>query len=299
MHVAFCNRFGAVFNQTFAPGLHLIGPFTNCDHLFVQEQVDSVKDVQCGTVDGIQLVFPQIDVHNILPRDKAHGVYMRAGKDYDKLWIFKLVQFFVGQQCATRTAEELYLTGFNDLDEGLTHDLSNYQENKGTGLLILKTKYHKPTAINSDILRDFAKRAENEALRKALKTKEETIKQENANALNKANGKNDLEAAKAAAEQRVKTLAMDAELTRKQKSAEASRIQGQINNVQSLEKAQNEAQINVALAIAKLEAVKLEAEGNTKLYTQDYKDVKQIEALGKLNKVFYGDAVKDVFRIHK
>lgn len=290
-----CKRWGHVFNITYKPGIHWKDPATQCDHLFCEEQVDSVKNVECGTVDGIQLVFPQIDVHNILPIDKAHSVYMRAGKDYDQLWIFKLVQFFVGQQCATRTAEELYLTGFNDLDEGLTNDLTKYQEDKGTGLVILKTKYHKPTARNSNILDEFKKRAEAKAQRKALVVEEDTIKQQNANALKVAQGKNDLEAAAAAAKQRVKTLAMDAELLRKQKFAESSRVEGQINNLKSLELAENEAKIQLTASQARLEATKLEAEGNAKLYNQDYKDVKRIEALGKLNKVYYGPDVASVF----
>ena len=255
-HVSFCNRFGAVYNKTYHPGLHLKDPFTTCDDLFVQEQVDSVKDVQCGTVDGIQLVFPQIDVHNILPAIKAHGVYMRAGKDYDKLWIFKLVQFFVGQQCAIRTAENISLTGFNDLDEGLITDLTQYQLEKGTGLVILKAKYHKPTAQNSNILDEFKKRAEAQAKRKALVVEEDTINQQNNNALKVAKGINDLDAAAAAARQLVETLALEAIITRKQLAAEAARIEGQTNNLKNLENAENEATIQVKAAEAQLKSTK-------------------------------------------
>ena len=298
-HVSFCDRFGSVFNQTYQPGLHLKDPFMKCHHLFVQEQVDSVEHVQCGTVDGIQLEFPRIDVHNLLPSGEAHSVFLRFGKDYDKLLIFKLVQFFVGQQCATKTAEEIFLTGFNDLDEGLTKDLTDYQEKKKTGIVILKTKYYKPTAKNSAILSDFAKRAENEALRKALKTKEDTIKQENANAIKVAKGKNDLAAAKAAAEQAVQTAAMVAELERKQKAAEAARIEGQTINLRELELAENKAKIQVAAAKAKLKEMKLLAEGNKELLTEAYLEKERAIALGKMNKAFYGTEVGDVFRLHK
>lgn len=296
-HVSFCNRFGAVFNQTYYPGIHWKDPFTTCDHIFAQEQVDSVKNVQCGTVDGIQLVFPQIDVHNILPADNAYGVYMRAGKDYDQLWIFKLVQFFVGQQCAIRTAENISLTGFNDLDEGLTADLTEYQVDKETGLFILKAKYHKPTALNSNILDEFKKRAEAKAKRKALVVEEDTIKQQNNNALKVAKGKNDLEAAKAAAGQRVETLALEADLERKQKAAEAARVEGQSNNLRELELAENKAKIQVEAAKAKLEAMKLEAAGNQKLLTKEYLEKERGANLGKLNKVFYGANIGDVFRL--
>jgi hypothetical protein len=235
----------------------------------------------------------------MLPAQKAYGVFMRAGKDYDKLWIFKLVQFFVGQQCATRTAEEIFLTGFNDLDEGLMKDLVDYQADKQTGLVILKTKYYKPTAKNSAILNDFAKRAEAKAKRKALLAQEDTIKQENANAIKVAKGKNDLAAAKAKAEQLVVTLGLEAELERKQKAAEAARIEGQTVNLRELELAENKAKIQVEAAKAKLEAMKLEAIGNKELLTEPYLEKERTTALGKMNKVFYGPDVGKVFRLHQ
>ena len=78
--------------------------------MLVEEQVDSVQMVECGTKDGITLVFPRIDVHNILPRGKAREMFLRFGHDYDQLTIFKNVKFFTGQICATMTAEEVFLT---------------------------------------------------------------------------------------------------------------------------------------------------------------------------------------------
>ena len=296
-HVTFCNRFGAVFNQTYHPGLHLKDPFTVCVHLEVKEQVDSVQNVQCGTLDGIQLEFPRIDVHNLLPAGEAHSVFLRFGKDYDKLLVFKLVQFFVGQQCATKTAEEIFLTGFNDLDEGLIKDLTDYLLAKGTNFTVLKVKYYKPIAKNSAILSDFAKRAENEALRKALKTKEDTIKQENANAIKVSQGKNDLAAAKAKADQLVVTLALEAELERNQKAAEAARIAGQTENLRELELAENKAKIQVAAAKAKLEEMKLEALGNKELLTPEYRDHARIRAITNNAKIYFGDAIRDVYPV--
>ena len=296
-HVSICNRFGNVFNRTYPPGLHVKDPFTGCHHLFVQEQVDSVQDVHCGTVDGIQLVFPRIDVHNLLPARKAHSVFLRFSDQYDKLLVFKLVQFFVGQQCATRTAEEIFLTGFNDLDEGLTADLTDYQTEKDTGLIILKTKYYKPTAKNSNILGEFAKRAEAKAKRKALLAQEDTIRQENANALKVAKGVNDLAAAKAAAEQDVITEALKAELLRKQKAVEAQRKEAQIKNLIELEQAENKASVRVKQARAELEATELVAKGNEKLLTEAYRDLRRSDALARMNKAYYGANIGDVFRL--
>jgi len=93
----------------------------------------------------------------------------------------------------------------------------------------------------------------------------------------------------------VETLALEAIITRKQLAAEAARIEGQTNNLKNLENAENEATIQVKAAEAQLKATKLQAEGNAKLHTKDYKDIKRIEALGNLNKVFYGPDVSSVF----
>lgn len=265
--------------------------------MFSEEQVDSVQNVQCGTIDGIQLEFPQIDVHNKLPANKACAAFLRAGEDYDQLWVFKLVQFFVAQKCTELTAEEAYLSKFNDFDEYLTNELRNYQIEKETGLIILKTKFYKPIAKNSNILDEFKKRAEAKAERKALLAQEDTIKQKNANALKVDKGQNDLTAAKAKAGQLVVTLGLEAEIERKQKTAEAARVEGQINNLKDLELAENTAKIKVENAKARLEEMKLEAEGNKELLTAEYRDNERTKALGKMNKAYYGDKIGDVFRL--
>ena len=115
---------------------------------------------------------------------------------HDQLTIFKNVKFFTGQICATMTAEEVFLTQFNQLDEQLQELLVKYQTEKVTGIDITKVKFYKPQARNSNILIEFQKRAESEAERQALVAASERIAQENANMIKAAKGQNDLVTAK-------------------------------------------------------------------------------------------------------
>ena len=148
--VTLVTLFGKLDNYTYPPGLHFKNYFSTCHHMEVEEQVDSVKNVKCGTIDGVELEFPEIDVHNRLPAEYARNAYLRAGEDYDKLWVFRQIQFFVGQKCTELTAEQVYLTNFNDFDEYLTNELRKYQKEKETDemLLIIKVfENHLPPAL--------------------------------------------------------------------------------------------------------------------------------------------------------
>jgi hypothetical protein len=297
--VTLVSHFGHLTGNTYTPGLHLKWPFAKVHHFDTEEQVDSVQSVPCGTMDGIMLEIPEIHIHNKLPADKARSAYLRAGSDYDKLWVFRQVKFFVGQKCTELTAEEAYLTKFNDFDEYLTNELKNYQKEKETGLIILKTKFRKPEAKNSDILDEFKKRAEAKAQRKALLAKEDTIKQENSNALKVAKGKNDLDAAQATAQEKIKTLALQAEISRRQQAAEAARIEGQINNLKEFEKAENQAKIEVESAKAKLKAMKFEAEWNKYLLTPEYIELERTKALKPTDKLYFGEQVGNIWKLLK
>lgn len=196
-HVTIFTRMGKVLDGYYEPGVRLQNYlFTSADDILVEEQQDIVPNVECGTKDGITLIFPQIAVHNQLPKEKVHATFKRYGAEYDQLTIFKNVRFFVGQICADLTAEEVYLTKYNSLDEKLQNELILYQEKMETGIEILKVKFYKPLAKDSQILKQFQRRAEGEAERQALLAEQEKILQQNENALSEARGREAIETAK-------------------------------------------------------------------------------------------------------
>jgi hypothetical protein len=235
-HVTIFTRMGKVLPNYYEPGVRFQNYiFTSADDILVEEQEDIVQKVECGTKDGITLIFPKIAVHNKLPKEKVHATFKRYGADYDQLTIFKNVKFFVGQICADLTAEEVYLTKYNSLDEKLQNELKTYQEEMDTGIKILKVKFYKPVAKDSQILNQFQRRAEGEAERQALLAEQEKIKQENANALSEAKGKEEIESAKNKARlEREKAEAVAKAhniLTLKRAEAEGVKILAEVNQL--------------------------------------------------------------------
>jgi len=290
-HVTVSVRLGKVLETVTGPGLSWKTPLTSSWDMLVEEQVDSVQEVECGTKDGITLVFPRIDVHNILPRSKAREMFLRFGHDYDQLTIFKNVKFFTGQICATMTAEEVFLTQFNQLDEQLQELLVKYQTEKSTGIDITKVKFYKPQARNSNILIEFQKRAESEAERQALVAASERIAQENANMIKAAKGQNDLVTAKelavlerdlAAKKNEQEKQAIDLQM--KQEAAEARA------KVVEIEAAADAARIRL-IGKAKADTLLEESEANSKLLTKAYLQKHQQESISKNAKLIIGNEI--------
>ena len=298
-HAGVCKRWGHVFNQTWRPGLYLKHPFSSCDYLRIDEQVDSVFNLQCDTNDAATLIWPRVDVHNRLPFEYVLPVYKQYGKDYDIILINKLISKIMIKICANTTVEKLYLLDFNDVDDKLTNELQLYNNKKKSGLEILMALFReKPNEKGEGkIIQSFKKRKKTKAKKEALKEEEATIQQQTKNQQLVIDGENKVKAANAEAEQRVITAALTAELLRKQQAAESARVEGQINNLKELEKAENEAKILVEAARRTLEAMKLEATGNKELLTLEYRDIERTKALGNNLKIYYGEDVAKVFRI--
>ena len=290
-HVTVYVRLGQVLETVTGPGLSWKTPITSSYDMLVEEQVDSVQAVECGTQDGITLVFPRVDVHNILPRSKAREMFLRFGHDYDQLTIFKNVKFFTGQICATMTAEEVFLTKFNELDELLQELLVKYQTQKDTGIHIAKVKFYKPMARNSNILMEFQKRAESEAERQALLAANERIAQENANKIKVAQGENDLITAQELAVLERKLSAKKSEqnkqkidLEMKQHAAEARA------KVLEIESKAEASKIRM-IAKAKADSLFLEAEANEKLLTAEYLQKHHQDSIAQNAKLIIGNEI--------
>ena len=290
-HVTVSVRLGKVLEVVSGPGLSWKTPLTASYDMLVEEQVDSVQMVECGTKDGITLVFPRIDVHNILPRGKAREMFLRFGHDYDQLTIFKNVKFFTGQICATMTAEEVFLTQFNALDEQLQELLVKYQKEKETGIDITKVKFYKPQARNSNILGEFQKRAESEAERQALVAASERIAQENANMIKVAKGQNDLVTAKEMA-------VLERDLASKKNEQDKQKI----DLLMKQQAAEARAKVVVIEAAAEASRLRLigqanadsllrEAEANEKLLTTAYLQKHQQESVARNAKLIIGNEI--------
>lgn len=291
-HVTVSVKLGRVIEDVSRPGLAFKLPWTSSYDMLVEEQKDSVLEVQCGTSDGITLVFPTIEIHNLLPAEYAREMFLRYGPDYDEMTIFNNVKFFVGQICAGLTAEEVYLKKYNELDEKLNHLLAEYQLNKKTGIQVTKVKFYKPYATGgSTVLKEFQKRAEAEAEREALLAQSKRIEQANENALKTKDGENQLEAAKNRAkiereldDMRGEQQKLEIEMTMTKLKAESQ------VSIKTLS-AESEAQRMRVIGDAKAYSLFKEAEANKLLLTPEYLQLKQTESVLHASKMIIGNDI--------
>jgi len=293
-HVTVSVRLGAVLDGVDGPGFRFKSPIVTSYDLLVEEQLDTVMNVECGTKDGITLKFPKIDVHNLLPWEKAREMFLRYGPDYDQLTIFKNVKFFVGQICGDLTAEEVYLTKYNGLDEQLQELLRGYQDEKDTGISITKVKFYKPSAKGSTILSEFQRRAEGEAERKALVAQEKKIEQSNKNKLSEAEGTNALVTAenRARLERELDSMRSEAakQLIEMEMKTAAATGAAEVQRI----KADAEADNIRKLAKARADGSFMEAKANKELLTPEYLSKVQAESLSKNAKLIIGNEIPKV-----
>lgn len=253
-HVSVYVRMGHTFDEISVPGVHAVSPLTYAYDFLVEEDIDTVRNVVCGTNDGITLIFPSIDITNRLPAEHVASIFSRYGIDYDSFTIYKNVNAFIGQICAGMSAEEVYIKNFTDIDDKLKDLLIKHHETEKTGIEIKMVKVYKPYAKDSDIIQKFKQRAEHEANRKALIVKNEEQKQFNTNELLKKKGLDDLAKQENAAR-------ISRELDNKNGEAERQTIELQMET----QLANNKAAITQIEANAK--AMKLKTEGDAQAFT--------------------------------
>jgi len=65
--------FGSLTQQTFLPGLYFRAPWpiTAASQVNIRPQTDQIHKVLCGTTDGLNLIFEQVDVGNTLSADNV------------------------------------------------------------------------------------------------------------------------------------------------------------------------------------------------------------------------------------
>jgi hypothetical protein len=96
----------------------------------IQLQVDNIKNVECGSKDGLTLKFPEIKVYNILNNDDTcikkviDGFHIPGERDYDQILIYSIIESEVLQFCKDYTFDEIYIKKFNTLDELLMEKLT-------------------------------------------------------------------------------------------------------------------------------------------------------------------------------
>jgi len=288
-HVAIWTQFQRIkTDKTSEPGFYFKSPLTKGIHVFTGIDKDEVP-YTCGTLDGITFKGV-VAISNQQIKGKVITSYLKHGKNPDASNIYDMTEFLMQSICAKMTAREFLVDRFTQVDDLLYADLVEAQLAADSGLLIVagKVKVFKPIPTNSDIANIIKKEAEH---RQSTRTADEQQK------LNKKMAS--LAAASQEAEQQLARDRNKAEQQRITDSQEAEKERMTIQHEMDIAKSKKDNDIIIAKAMADKAAGLEMAAMNEVLLTNAYLREKEIEATSKLNKVFYGNNLKDVFNLHR
>merc|ERR1719244_560290 len=239
-------------------------------------QTDEVKNVPCGTSGGVMIYFDRIEVVNVLQNYAVYDIVKNYTADYDKPLIFDKVHHELNQFCSSHNLQEVYIELFDQIDENLKKALQQDLTELAPGLRVYSVRVTKPK-IPEAIRKNYE-------LMEAEKTK------------------------LLISTQRQRVVEKDAETERKkaiieaEKEAQVAKIRYEQNllereSKQKMEKIDDE--IHLAKEKSKTDAefykVQKQAEANKLLLSNEFLELKRIEAMAANNKVYFGPDIPNMF----
>ena len=299
-HQAIWTQFQRVkYDETSPPGFYWKSPLVKGIHMFTGPDKDEVS-YTCGTKDGITFRGKVAITNQLLPENVLES-YSIHGENPDKANIYDMSEFLIQSICAEMTAREFLVDKFTDIDDLLYEALIEAQTKAKSGLKIVpgKVKVFKPEPTNSNIADIIKKEAEH---RQSTRTADEEQKLNKKMAVltkEKQAAEEELARARNIAEQLRRTDSQKTELERQKNKLNAERERAEIRHAMDRAAAKKEADVRRIAAKADKDAGLELATKNKELLTDAYLRSLEINALGKNNKIYYGDSVGDVFRLHK
>ncbi|CAK9831507.1 ERLIN2 [Anthophora retusa] len=276
-HVGVYFRGGALLPQVSNPGFHMMIPvFTTYHSVQVTLQTDEVKNVPCGTSGGVMIYFDRIEVVNILDANSVYNMVKNFTADYDQTLIFNKIHHELNQFCSVHTLHEVYIDLFDQIDENLKTALQKDLNDLAPGLSIHAVRVTKPK-IPESIRKNYE-------LMEAEKTK------------------------LLISIQHQKVVEKDAETDRKKALIEAEK-EAQVAKIQYDQKIMEKESLQRIAAIedemhlarqrshsdAKYYEMKIQAEANKLLLTEQYLELKKYEGLAQNAKIYYGQDIPKMF----
>merc|ERR1719481_2387190 len=239
-------------------------------------QTDEVKNVPCGTSGGVMIYFDRIEVVNMLQPTAVYDIVKNYTADYDKPLIFDKVHHELNQFCSAHNLQEVYIEKFDQIDENLKAALQSDLTEMAPGLKVMSVRVTKPK-IPEAIRKNYE-------LMEAEKTK------------------------LLISTQRQKVIEKDAETDRKkaiieaEKEAMVAKIRYDQNILEEESQQKIESitdEVHLAKEKTKTDAeyykIQKQAEANKLLLTNEYLEVKRIEAMANNNKVYFGPDIPNMF----
>lgn len=261
-------RFNKILDHTLDPGLQFYNPVTSrIEFVETRPQKDSVTNVECGTKDGIKLMFDLVEVGNMLSKDFVIPTISRFGQFYDRHLVTDLVRHQVNVMCSKKTAHQIAIEEFDTLDDETKDFIQSENDRQNSGLQISFVRYSKPK-LPPSIEQNYLALAEERTMKKVLVERHERIQVEKNN-----------EKLVALADNQIKSQNADGQNAIMILNIRAKQEEQSIQNTMIIEAAR-----------ANAEKIILEANALQSMYgIPGYVDVKKAEAIAPNQKIYYGD----------
>lgn len=255
-------------------GPHLFNPLTTSIVLVeTRPQTDVVKNIHCGTNDGVKLVIKNIEIGNQLPVEFVFNTTTRFGPDYDKYLVTDLVIHQISVICSKQSAHEIAISNFDQIDDLLVEFLRSENERQNTGLQVQFVRPTRPE-LPASLDAHYLAMAEEKTLKKVLEEKKERIKIEKDSEKLIAQRDNEIALARVDNENAIL-------MKRKQTKLEEAKIENEMV---------------IAAASAKADGAKREAIALKAFYEiPGYAATEQVKALSNNEKIYYGEKLPTNF----
>ncbi|KAL3983032.1 Erlin-2 [Acanthocheilonema viteae] len=276
-HVGVYYRGGALLTRVSQPGYHLMFPFfTSYKSVQVTLQTDEAKNVPCGTSGGVMIYFDRIEVVNILSSSSVYDIVKNYTVDYDRPLIFNKVHHEVNQFCSSHTLQEVYIDLFDQIDENLKTALQKDLTRMAPGLSVQAVRVTKPKIPES--IRQNYEQMEAEKTKLLVAIQHQKVVEKEAETERK---KAVIEAEKAA---QVAAIHYKQHIAEKEAQKRISQLEDESHIARA-----------TARADAEFYSRKKQAEGNQMLLTNEFLELKRIEAIAMNNKIYYGSQIPNAF----
>jgi regulator of protease activity HflC (stomatin/prohibitin superfamily) len=160
------------------PGLTIYNSLTTrVEIVDILPQTDEVLNVECGTKDGIKAKFDKVQIGNQLKSEYVIKTISHFGLNYDKYLVTDLVRHQINVICSKKTAHEIAIDYFDQLDDELFEFIKNENERQETGLIIHFVRLSKPILPES-IQKNYLALAEERTMKKVIEEKKERTRAE-------------------------------------------------------------------------------------------------------------------------
>merc|ERR1719481_585191 len=222
-------------------------------------QTDEVKNVPCGTSGGVMIYFDRIEVVNVLQPVAVYDIVKNYTADYDKPLIFDKVHHELNQFCSAHNLQEVYIEKFDQIDENLKAALQSDLTEMAPGLKVMSVRVTKPKI--PEAIRKNYELMEAEKTKLLISTQKQKVIEKDAETDRK---KAIIEAEK---ESMVAKIKYDQNILEKESQQKIETLTDQMHLAK--EKSKTDAEYY---------KIQKQAEANRLLLTQEYLELKKIEA---------------------